>query len=139
KRFPQARWHVYEPAGNDNARGGARMAFSQAVEAQYRLEQADVVVALDSDFLSCGPGHVRHLHDFALRRRVRQGQPQRMNRMYAVESTLTSTGAFADHRLPVRALDIEAFARALAARLDERFASLTPGGGGAALPQAWID
>src|SRR5206468_7842834 len=115
ERFPEARWHVYEPARSDNPAQGARLAFGENVEPQYRLEQADVVVALDSDLLSCGGGHVRHLHDFTLRRRVRQGQPQRMNRLYAVESTLSSTGAFADHRLPLRSLDIEALARALAA------------------------
>src|SRR5205085_4009128 len=37
-----------------------------------------------------------------------------MSRFYAVESTPTSTGAKADHRLPVRASDIEGFARQVA-------------------------
>ena len=38
-----------------------------------------------------------------------------MNRLYAIESTPTLTGAKADHRLPLRAAEIEVFARALAA------------------------
>ena len=138
KRFPQARWHVYEPTASDNPRTGARWAFGEVVETHYRLDRADIVVALDSDLLSCGAGHVRHLHDFAVRRRVRQGQTQRMNRLYAVESMLTTTGAFADERLPLRSLDVEAFARALAARLDARFQPLA-GGANAAIPQAWIE
>jgi molybdopterin-containing oxidoreductase family iron-sulfur binding subunit len=37
--------------------------------------------------------------------------------MYVVESTPTSTGFKADHRLPVRAVDIEPFARALASAI----------------------
>ena len=40
-----------------------------------------------------------------------------MNRLYVVETALTPTGAKADHRLALRAGDIEAFARALAAEL----------------------
>ncbi len=40
-----------------------------------------------------------------------------MNRLYAVESTPTNTGAMADHRLRLRAAEIESFARALAREL----------------------
>ncbi len=40
-----------------------------------------------------------------------------MNRLYSVESTPTNTGAMADHRLRMRASDIEGFARALAHEL----------------------
>ena len=36
-----------------------------------------------------------------------------MSRLYVVESTMSSTGAKADHRLPVRSVSIEVFARAL--------------------------
>ena len=35
--FPQARWHAYEPAGRDNARAGAVLAFGEAVETQLPL------------------------------------------------------------------------------------------------------
>jgi molybdopterin-containing oxidoreductase family iron-sulfur binding subunit len=38
-----------------------------------------------------------------------------MNRLYVVESTPTPTGAVADHRLPLRASEIEGLARAVAA------------------------
>ena len=38
---------------------------------------------------------------------------RKMSRFYAVESTPTTTGAKADHRLPVRASDVEEFARAI--------------------------
>ncbi len=48
---------------------------------------------------------------FAARRRPEL--KQEMLRFYAVESTPTNTGGKADHRLPLRASEIEAFARAL--------------------------
>ena len=49
-------------------------------------------------------------------RRVDRATRRTMNRLYAVESTPTLTGAKADHRLALRASEIEAFARALARR-----------------------
>ena len=65
-----------------------------------------MVLALDADFLACRPGSVRYQHDFASRRRVRAGgegiAAGDMNRLYAVECMLTTTGANADHRLALR-------------------------------------
>jgi MoCo/4Fe-4S cofactor protein with predicted Tat translocation signal len=114
--FPAAQWHQYEPVQHDNALAGARAAFGEDVDARYRFDQADVILSLDADFLSCGPGHLRYVRDFTAKRRV-QGEHSQMNRLYAVESTPTNTGAMADHRLPLRASQIEDFARAVAAGL----------------------
>ncbi len=112
QRYPQAKWHQYEAVHRDNVLAGAQAAFGQAVETQYRLEGADVILSLDADFLYAGfPGAVPHAHDFATRR----NPDAPMNRLYVVESAPSPTGAKADHRLPVRASDVEKFARALAA------------------------
>ena len=93
-QFPAAKWHQYEPVGRDAAREGARMAFGQYVNTVYRFDRADVILALDADFLCSGPGSVRYARDFADRRRV-TGPGSTMNRLYAVESMLTNTGAMA--------------------------------------------
>jgi molybdopterin-containing oxidoreductase family iron-sulfur binding subunit len=111
--LPEARWHQWEPANRDNVRAGAAAAFGQPVETIVDLSKADVVLSLDSDFLACGPGHLRSVREFSARRRSRERG--RMNRLYAVESTPGVTGACADHRLPLRATDVEAFARSVAA------------------------
>jgi molybdopterin-containing oxidoreductase family iron-sulfur binding subunit len=50
-------------------------------------------------------------------RRRLTGGAKEMNRLYVAESTLTTTGAKADERLPIRASEVEAFARAVAAEL----------------------
>ena len=97
----------------DAVREGAKLAFGEYVNTVYHLDQADVIVSLDADFLTAGPGAVRYARDFADKRRV-TGPESTMNRLYVVESTPTVTGAMADHRLPLRAGDVEAFARALA-------------------------
>jgi len=115
KLFPLAKWHVYEPINRDNVYGGAQMAFGQPVETQYRLENADVIVSLDADFLYAGfPGMTRYARDFARRRNPDGGE---MSRLYVIESTPSSTGAKADHRLPVPASFVEVFARRLAVSL----------------------
>ncbi|HEU0174682.1 MAG TPA: TAT-variant-translocated molybdopterin oxidoreductase [Blastocatellia bacterium] len=111
--FPQAKWHVYEPASRNGARLGAQMAFGQPVNTVYQFDKADCVLSLDADFLTSGPGSVRYARDFISRRRLTDGSKE-MNRLYVAESTLTATGAKADHRLPIRAIDVEAFAIAVA-------------------------
>ena len=111
-RFPSAKWHQWDPASRDNARVGAKLAFGEFVDAQYRFEQADVVLSLDADFLGCGPGSLRYARDFAARRRPQQAD--RMNRLYAVESMPSSTGARADHRLPMKPSEVGEVARAIA-------------------------
>ena len=114
-RYPQARWYQWDAAGTDNARAGARLAFGEDVSTRYALAQADVIVALDADFLSCGAGSLRYARDFASRRRPEQAD--RMNRLYAVETMPTPTGARADHRLAVKPGDVETVARQLASTL----------------------
>jgi MoCo/4Fe-4S cofactor protein with predicted Tat translocation signal len=111
KLYPQAKWHVYEPVNRDNVLEGAKLAFGQPVETQYQLEKADVIVSLDADFLYAGfPGSTRYIRDFAKRRNPDAGN---MSRLYVVDSTPSSTGAKADHRLPLPSIKVEVFARAL--------------------------
>jgi|CZKY01.1.fsa_nt_gi molybdopterin-containing oxidoreductase family iron-sulfur binding subunit len=108
---PMAKWHVYEPINRDNVVEGAKLAFGEPVEMRYDLSKADVIVSLDADFLYAGfPGSTRYTRDFAARR----NPDANMNRLYVAESTPSSTGMKADHRLPLRALDFDHFVRALA-------------------------
>ena len=103
KIYPQAKWHVYEPVNRDNVLEGAKLAFGQPVETRYDFEKADVIVSFDADFLYAGfPGNVRYIRDFAKRR----NPDAPMNRLYAIESTPTTTGAKADHRLPLRSVQL---------------------------------
>jgi MoCo/4Fe-4S cofactor protein with predicted Tat translocation signal len=108
KIYPQAKWHVYEPVNRDNVLEGAKMAFGQPVETRFEFSEADVIVSLDADFLAAGfPGNVKYIRDFAARRDPDSG---RMNRLYVIESNPSSTGAKADHRLPVQAALVQSLA-----------------------------
>jgi len=133
--MPQAKWVQWEPAGRHNAREGSRLAFGEYVEAQYAVDKADVILSLDADFLCLGAAGLRHARAFASRRRL-EGDRAQTNRLYAVESTPTNTGTKADHRLPLRASQIPAFAAAVASRLG------VAGAASADLPAAatrWLD
>jgi MoCo/4Fe-4S cofactor protein with predicted Tat translocation signal len=111
--LPGARWTQYEPVGRDNAREGARLALGQNAHVYYRFDRATRILSMDSDFLYVTPGTLRYGREFIDRRRVDNGQTE-MNRLYVAESSMTNTGAMADHRVRVRASDMEALARALA-------------------------
>lgn len=95
KEFPEATWHQYEPTSRDSVRAGAQLAFGRDVATRYHVAKADVILALGSDFLAEGPGHLRAAREFASRRETLDA----MNRLYVVEATPTLTGAMADHRL----------------------------------------
>jgi molybdopterin-containing oxidoreductase family iron-sulfur binding subunit len=139
KAYPEARWHQYEPLGPDAERRAGKLAYGEFVNIIYDFTKADVVVSLDADFLGCSPGNLRYVADFMSRRRVRTSKEDAkkatMNRLYVVEPNVSCTGAKADHRLALKARDVEGFARALAARLG------VMGGEGSAgpVPPKWID
>ena len=132
-KFPRAKWHQYEPVNRDNARAGARLAFGDDINTIYRIENADVILSLDADFLFAGPASVRYARDFAGKRRVRQGKTD-MNRLYVIEATPSVTGSMADHRLPLRPSEIPHFTGAIAAKIGLSVQSSTD-----AQRSQWID
>jgi molybdopterin-containing oxidoreductase family iron-sulfur binding subunit len=73
------------------------------------------------------------MHDFARGRNFKYWRPE-MNRLYAVESTPSSTGAMAEHRLALAPSEVEPFARALGAKLG--IGASAPLGG---TRQEWLD
>ncbi len=105
--YPKATLVQYDPAlaGTFLAKG---------YNVQYDLSTADVIVSLDADFLSGAsyPGFHKLVADYAKRRK---DPASGMNRLYTIESTPTTTGMKAEHRLGLRASEIPAFAAALAA------------------------
>jgi MoCo/4Fe-4S cofactor protein with predicted Tat translocation signal len=115
KLYPGAKWYQWEPTGHGR-RMGTQMAFGQFLNPVYKFDQADVVLSIDANFLANGPGGVRYARDFAAKRTLR-GDRMEQNRFYAVESTPSSTGCKADHRLAMKPSEIPAFVRSLASAL----------------------
>jgi molybdopterin-containing oxidoreductase family iron-sulfur binding subunit len=145
KTAPEAVWHSYEPLHRDSLRAGAEMAFGESLDASLNFTRADVVVALDADFLGNDPDAVRYAREFGKRR-----SGENINRLYVVESTYTITGSMAEHRLRIPASQIVAYLIALTQRaLDLLGVSAADVGGidlkyiaasiDARIPRAWID
>jgi molybdopterin-containing oxidoreductase family iron-sulfur binding subunit len=130
--LPQARWHQWQPANNDNSRTGALMALAQPVNTTYRFDLAQRVLSLDCDFLSASfPGHVRYSREFMAGRQVTE-KNREMNRLYVVETTPSNTGAIADHAWEVKPSEFEAIARAIGAATTSQSTS-------ASSSLSWID
>src|ERR1700728_587491 len=108
KAYPKAKLVQYEPAL-------AGTAFAKGFNPQFSLDQADVIVSLDADFLSGAgyPGSHKLIREYAKRRKLADGD-KTMNRLYVIESTPSTTGMKAEHRLALRASEVPAFAAALA-------------------------
>ncbi len=120
-KYPQAKLVQYDAVNGDVGRAASKAAFGDYFDTQYKLDDADVILSLDADFLSgiSFPGFLPLSAAYAERHRYEEGKT--MNRMYVVETAPTVTGFKADHRLALKPSDVDAFANALA------------GGNGAAL------
>ena len=94
KRFPESRWHQYDPVNRDAILEGTKLAFGEYVNPVYHLDQTDVILSLDADFLGHGPAKVPMARAFSARRRPSdlKGKP---TRLYVAESSLSITGASA--------------------------------------------
>jgi len=90
-RFPRARWYQFS-ALPSYQRGG------QLTDLQ--VGRADVILAIDSDFIFQHPAALRYGREFAGRRRLRGGR-EKLNRLYVLETARTVTGGMADVRLPI--------------------------------------
>jgi len=111
--YPQAKLVQWEPVNQDSSREASKAAFGEYVDAQYKLENADMILSLDADFLGgiAHPGFLPMAAAYAERHRFDKDKP--MNRLYVIETMPTVTGFKAEHRLGLKPSDIEAVAIAL--------------------------
>ncbi len=113
-KYPQAKLVQWEPVNQDSSRAASKAAFGSYTDAQYKLEEADVILSLDADFLGgiAHPGFLPLAAAYAERHRYEEGKT--MNRLYVVETMPTVTGFKAEHQAGVEAeRDLAAFADAL--------------------------
>ena len=109
--LPNAKLVQYEPINSDNAMAGARMAFGSPVNTVYKFDKAERILSLDADIFS--GFNVAYIKDFA-KGRARTEEKKQINRLYAIETTVTLTGAKADHRLAVKPSQMAEIAKAVA-------------------------
>lgn len=116
KTFPNASVVAHESVSDRNIYDGIALATGKTAFPSYDFSKAKIILALDSDFGQTESESIRNSRGFADGRRVSSPSDD-MNRLYVVESTFSTTGGMADHRLRLQAHKIGDFALALASRL----------------------
>jgi len=102
QKFPKAQWFTYDAIDSGIHQRAATQAFGQPVKPVFHFDKAKVILSLDCDFLGGEDNAHEHIRKFAAGRKAESG----MNRLYAVESLFTLTGANADHRLRISASQV---------------------------------
>ena len=142
RRFPAARFHVWSSVNDANARAGIALATGRRARPVVDYAAAKTILALDCDFLQTEPGAVRSARLFAQGRRLVNARSE-MNRLYVVESSLSTTGGSADHRLRLASSDVLGYAKSLARSLVTKGASelsaVASGEGGVEVPSQWTE
>ena len=110
KQFPKMLWVEDEAIATSEADAAFDAVLGAGNRPFHDFEKADVILALDSDFLNPSDSGLGSARGFVKRRNPKQA----MNRLYVVENHFSLTGGMADHRLRVRASEIGDFTVALA-------------------------
>ncbi|MXX61012.1 MAG: 4Fe-4S dicluster domain-containing protein [Holophagales bacterium] len=140
-RYPQAHWVTWEPVSEENADQGTALAAGEHVHALYHVDRAQVLLTLDSDFLSTEGDSVRNLRGYSRARRVNEEGGGSPLRHYAVDGVHSVTAANADHRLRVQSGRVAAFLARLGGALAGHGLELPLDAGAPAgdIDDAWVD
>ena len=109
EQFPNTTWCEVEALQQPVESGG------DTIELHVSdLSDCQIIVSLDCDLLGDPNRSAQRIKQFASKR---DPDGEWMNRLYVAESRMTVTGANADHRLPIRTVEIGKILRKIEARL----------------------
>jgi len=103
-KFPEAMLVEYESVYRRDQSKAIAAAGGGKSSLVYDLSKAKVIVAIDDDLLGANPNSTRYFRQFAMGRAPVDGK---MNRLYAVESQYSVTGAAADFRFAMKSSQME--------------------------------
>jgi Fe-S-cluster-containing dehydrogenase component len=107
QKFPAAGWFEYAAVTDDQIVGGTQLCFGAPYRPWYRFDNAEVVVALDSDPFGSDLNSPEYARDFAKSRDV--DVRHKMSRLWSVGSVMNVSAGMADERLPLASSKIESF------------------------------
>ena len=111
--YPQAKLVQYEPVNQDAGRAASKAAFGDYFDTQYKLEDADVILAWDADFLG-GIGFLGFLL-----------MPSAWAERHRFDKDKPSTGCMSWRRMPT-VTGFKAEHRLCSAERDDQFANRRP-------------
>ncbi len=112
--FPSAEHVVYDAVSNDALARAQELSYGERLVPGYNFDKADLIVTLGADFLGTWLSPVEFARGYSRRRRPESGA---MNRLIAIEPSMSLTGTNADQRIRVRPEDLYPVAMALANEL----------------------
>ncbi|MDZ4847732.1 MAG: TAT-variant-translocated molybdopterin oxidoreductase [Pirellulaceae bacterium] len=114
-KFPEAAFVEYESVYRRNQSKAINASGGGKASSFYRLDKAKVIVSVDDNLLGSDPNSVVYARQFAMNRGPSEKQ---MNRLYAIESQYSITGAAADFRLAIKSSQAGLFLDRLEALID---------------------
>ncbi len=102
ERYPNTRIVSYDAAGTSALVQVHQQAIGRSAIPGYDFSKADVVIAVDCDFLGTWVFPSLFNEQYGRRRKVINQVRPAMNRHYQIESTMSMTGSNADHRIRVK-------------------------------------
>ncbi|MBS1513695.1 MAG: TAT-variant-translocated molybdopterin oxidoreductase [Bacteroidetes bacterium] len=113
--YPNTKIYSYEVFDNSTRKSAWQKCYGTRNMPVVKLEEAKIILALESDFLDTDEGHIENLRKFAYNRDVMSDRE--FNRLYAVEGAMTVTGMNADYRMRLKSDLIEEFVHCLISEL----------------------
>lgn len=123
--FPDAKWVTFDPLSSSALIQAHEKAFGAAVLPHFLLDQAEVLVSFDADFLGTWISPVEFTHAYYERRRLGSDEPS-LSYHVQIESRLSLTGSKADQRLPMSPSEMESALHYLSASLATRAGTASP-------------
>ena len=106
--YPKSKWIAFDLVSNENQIKGLEDIMGEKVLPIYHFDKVDIVLSLESDFIGSDLNSIHNQKTFSEKRRVKN-KNDKMNRLYAVESNLSTTGMMADHRFKIKPSEIYNF------------------------------
>jgi molybdopterin-containing oxidoreductase family iron-sulfur binding subunit len=105
--YPNTEVVMYDPVSSSALLQANEACFGTRAIPEYNFDKADVIVAIDCDFLGSWVSPIEFARQYATGRKVNSKKPQ-MSRHIQVESYMSLSGSNADNRVPVKPSEIGA-------------------------------
>ena len=105
QKYKKVSWAIHELQSSENNISALTELVGKEIIPIYHFDKTDVILSIESDFIGNNLNSLHNQKTFSRSRRVKT-KNDKMNRLYCVESTLTSTGMMADHRYKIKPNEI---------------------------------
>lgn len=112
-KFPNTTLVSYDPISSSALLEANEASFGEAVVPDYHFDKADVIVAIDADFLGTWISPIEYAAKYIKNRKVSDIKDAKMSRHIQVETHMSLTGSNADNRVLVKPSEMGAAVVAL--------------------------